>query len=193
MQRQGEFVITATGVEGSLIYALGASLRDALQQQGQAQFALNLLPGWSTEKIQAAIAHPRGSRSLSSHLKSRLGLDGVKLALLYELLSKEQMHDPIALAQSVQALPIALQAPRPLAEAISSAGDSKVRQCAPEVARFRPGKPLGTWPVVCTPIVSRPQYVTSAMPASTSAIGARRAPTSAATWFKPQRCSRRDA
>jgi uncharacterized flavoprotein (TIGR03862 family) len=122
LQRQGEFVITATGVEGSLIYALGASLRDALQQQGQAQFALNLLPGWSTEKIQAAIAHPRGSRSLSSHLKSRLGLDGVKLALLYELLSKEQMHDPIALAQAVQALPIALQAPRPLAEAISSAG-----------------------------------------------------------------------
>ena len=51
-----------------------------------------------------------------------MGLDGVKLALLYELLSKEQMHDPIALAQAVQALPIALQAPRPLAEAISSAG-----------------------------------------------------------------------
>lgn len=122
VQRQGEFVITATGVEGSLIYALGAALRDALQQDGQTQFTLNLLPGWSAEKIHIAIAHPRGSRSLSSHLKGRLGLDGVKLALLYELLSKEQMHDPIALAQAVQALPIALKAPRPLAEAISSAG-----------------------------------------------------------------------
>ncbi len=82
----------------------------------------DLLPGWSTEKIQAAIAHPRGSRSLSSHLKSRLGLDGVKLALLYELLSKDKCTTRSPWPQSVQALPIALQAPRPLAEAISSAG-----------------------------------------------------------------------
>ncbi|MNM65636.1 hypothetical protein D3C81_770910 [compost metagenome] len=77
-------------------------------------------------------------------------------------------------------------------KAISSPGDSRVRQWALEVARFRPGKPLGTWPVVCTPMLSRPQYVTRTMPASTSAIGARRAPTSAATLLRPQRCSRRD-
>lgn len=121
-QRQGEFVVTATGVEGSLVYAAGAMLRNALAQHGQAQFALNLLPGWSAEKVRAAVQHPRGTRSLSSHLKSRLGLDGVKLALLHELLSKEQMADGAALASAIQALPIVLKAPRPLAEAISSAG-----------------------------------------------------------------------
>ncbi len=121
-QRQGEFVVTATGVEGSLVYAAGTMLRDALAQHGQVQFALNLLPGWSAEKVRAAVQHPRGTRSLSSHLKSRLGLDGVKLALLHELLSKEQMADGAALASAIQALPIVLKAPRPLAEAISSAG-----------------------------------------------------------------------
>lgn len=121
-QRQGECVVTATGVEGSLVYAAGARLRDALTDKGAATFFLNLLPGWSAEKVRTAVLHPRGSRSLSSHLKGRLGLEGVKLALLYELLTKAQMNDGPALAQAIGALPIALKAPRPLAEAISSAG-----------------------------------------------------------------------
>lgn len=121
-QRQGEFVITATGVEGSVLYAASAVLRDRLHSQGQAQFAVDLLPGWSAEKVLAAVQHPRAARSLSSHLKSRLGLEGVKLALLYELLCKEQMADGPTLAQAIKALPIVLKAPRPLAEAISSAG-----------------------------------------------------------------------
>lgn len=121
-QRQGEFVVTSTGVEGSLVYAASALLRDAIAVQGQAQFSLNLLPAWSAQKVLEAVQHPRGARSLSNHLKSRLGLDGVKLALLYELLSKEQMQDSAALAQAIQALPLRLLRPRPLAEAISSAG-----------------------------------------------------------------------
>lgn len=121
-QRQGECVVTANGVEGSLVYAAGAWLRDTLADKGVARFYLNLLPGWSAEKVRTAVLHPRGSRSLSSHLKGRLGLEGVKLALLYELLTKAQMDDGPVLAQAVQALPIDLKAPRPLAEAISSAG-----------------------------------------------------------------------
>ncbi|MDD3017186.1 MAG: TIGR03862 family flavoprotein [Comamonas sp.] len=121
-QRQGEFVVTASGVEGSLVYAASAVLRDAIALQGQAQFMLNLLPAWAPDKVLAAVQHPRGARSLSNHLKSRLGLDGVKLALLYELLTKEQMQDSATLAHAIQALPVALSRPRPLAEAISSAG-----------------------------------------------------------------------
>ena len=76
----------------------------------------------SLEKVQAEVAHARGSRSLASHLKSRLGLEGIKAAILYEVLSKEQMHDLPTLAATIKALPIRLVAPRPLAEAISSAG-----------------------------------------------------------------------
>ncbi len=120
--RKGEFVATGSGVEGSLIYAVSALLRDDIEATGRATFMLDLLPDWTAERVAAAVAHPRGSRSLSSHLKSRLGLEGIKLALLYELLTKEQMHDVHMLARSIKALPLTVVAPRPLDEAISTAG-----------------------------------------------------------------------
>lgn len=121
-QRKGEFVATATGVEGSLIYAASSLLRDDILQQGHTTFYLDLLPDMSAEKVLAEVRHPRGSRSLSSHLKSRLHIDGIKAALLHELLSKEQMNDPAQLAAAIKALPITLVAARPIDEAISTAG-----------------------------------------------------------------------
>ena len=81
---------------------------------------INLLPQRSAEFVQAEVARPRGSRSLSTHLKSRLGIDGVKAALLHELLSREALAEPAALAAGIKALP--LVATRPIAEAIRSAG-----------------------------------------------------------------------
>jgi uncharacterized flavoprotein (TIGR03862 family) len=120
--RQGEFVATATGVEGSLVYAVSGALRDAIAGQGSATFELDLLPARSADQVLAQVGYPRGSRSLSSHLKSRLGLEGIKLGLLNELLSKDAMHDPLKLAAAIKALPVTLAAPRPVAEAISTAG-----------------------------------------------------------------------
>jgi predicted flavoprotein YhiN len=104
------------------VYAASALLRDEIARSGSATFTLDLLPDWSLEKVQAEVAHARGSRSLASHLKSRLGLEGIKAAILYEVLSKEQMHDLTTLAATIKALPVRLVAARPLAEAISSAG-----------------------------------------------------------------------
>ena len=121
-QRKGEFVATASGLEGSLIYAASSLLRDDLIKSGQATVYLDLLPDMSAEKVLAEVRHPRGSRSLSSHLKSRLSIDGIKAAILYELLSKEQINDPATLAALIKALPIKLAAARPLDEAISTAG-----------------------------------------------------------------------
>ena len=121
-RRMGEFVATASGVEGSLVYAASNLLRDNIRQNGQATFMLDLLPGLSAERVAAEVKHPRGSRSLSSHLKSRLGLDGIKMAVLHECLTKAQLHDPIALSAAIKALPMTLVAPRPIDEAISSAG-----------------------------------------------------------------------
>jgi uncharacterized flavoprotein (TIGR03862 family) len=120
--RKGEFVATSTGVEGSLIYAASNLLRDEILQKGQAIFHLDLLPDMTAEKVLAEVRHPRGSRSLSSHLKSRLSIDGIKAAILHELLSKEQMNDPQVLALMIKSLPIQLVAARPLDEAISTAG-----------------------------------------------------------------------
>jgi hypothetical protein len=121
-QRKGEFVATATGVEGSLIYAASQPLRDTLLRTGRANFYLDLLPDWSPERVLAQVRHPRGSRSLSSHLKSRLHLDGIKAAVLRECVSKAVFDDPLTLAAAIKAVPVALQATRPLDEAISSAG-----------------------------------------------------------------------
>ncbi len=121
-QRKGEFVATATGVEGSLIYAASALLRDEIIRSGHATLQLDLLPDLTPERVRAEVAHPRGAKSLSSHLKSRLGLDGIKTAVLYEVLGKEAMHDPARLAAAIKALPMHLVAARPIDEAISSAG-----------------------------------------------------------------------
>lgn len=120
--RKGECVVTDTGIEGSLVYAASARLREALRTQGEAWLALDLMPDWPLERLQAELARPRGSRSLASHLKSRLGLHGVKLGLLHELLAPEDWSDPARLARAIRHLPLRLLAPRPVAEAISTAG-----------------------------------------------------------------------
>jgi uncharacterized flavoprotein (TIGR03862 family) len=121
-ERQGEFVLSDYGVEGSLVYAASSAIRDTIATQGRATIALDLLPAHDAARVAREVAHPRGSRSLSSHLKSRCGLVGAKVALLHELLPREAIEDPARLADAIKALPIALGAPRPIAEAISSAG-----------------------------------------------------------------------
>src|SRR3982751_6624036 len=96
--RKGEFIATATGVEGSLVYAASSLLRDEIAAHGSATFMLDLLPDRSPEQVLVEVRHPRGSRSLSRHLKSRLDLDGIKAAMLYELLGKDAIADPARLA-----------------------------------------------------------------------------------------------
>jgi uncharacterized flavoprotein (TIGR03862 family) len=120
--QRGECVVSAYGLEGSLVYAASAALREAIARDGTATLWLDLLPTRSEAEIARELAHPRGHRSLATHLKSRLGLAGVKTALLHERLQRETMADPARLAAAIKALPIELRAPRPVAEAISSAG-----------------------------------------------------------------------
>ncbi len=121
-QRKGEFVVTATGIEGNLVYAASALLRDEIERHGHATLHLDLKPDFTTERVLTEVKHPRGSRSLSSHLKSRLNLTALHLALLHEVLSKEAMNDAAQLAAAIKHLPVTLTAARPIDEAISSAG-----------------------------------------------------------------------
>jgi hypothetical protein len=118
----GELVVTASGVEGGLVYALSRPLREALARDGHAFLELDLAPGRTLERLRAELSTSRGSRSLSQHLKRLAGIDGVKAALLHEFSSAEQRADPVRLATLIKALPIPLSAPRPIDEAISSAG-----------------------------------------------------------------------
>jgi uncharacterized flavoprotein (TIGR03862 family) len=121
-EQAGEFVVTEGGVEGSLVYALSALAREQIATHGHALVHIDLLPGRSAEFVQTEVARARGPRSLATHLKSRLGLDGVKAALLYELLPREVIADAARLAEAIKHLPLPLRAARPIDEAISSAG-----------------------------------------------------------------------
>ena len=121
-RKQGEMIVTATGIEGGLVYALSSFLRDAIEAHGSATLELDLAPGWPLARLVDALSHPRGSRSMAGHIQSRTGLKGVKVALLRELVPSDDFADPAKLAAAIKALPVRLVAPRPVAEAISSAG-----------------------------------------------------------------------
>jgi hypothetical protein len=140
--RKGEFVLTTTGIEGSLVYAASALIRDTIARDGQATVFLNLRPDLDAERVRREVAHPRGSRSLSSHLKSRLNLSAVHTALLHEVLSPEELHDTQKLAAAIQHLPITLVAARPIDEAISTAGGVRLEA-------LDEGLMLGSHPGVC--------------------------------------------
>lgn len=119
---QGECVATATGIEGSLVYALSVPLREAIARDGQAVLQLDLVPGRELLRLRAELAKPRKGRSLSEHLRRHAGVGGVKAALLREVLDAAALADMVRVAATLKRLPLVLRRPRPIEEAISSGG-----------------------------------------------------------------------
>ena len=118
----GEFVLSRSGIEGSLVYAHAAALRDALEADGGATLVIDLAPGRGVERLAGDLARQGGKASLSTRLRKGAGLDGVKAALLRECVGDAARLGPQALAAAIKTVPIRLVRPRPIAEAISSAG-----------------------------------------------------------------------
>ena len=110
-----EFVVGARGIEGGGVYALADLLRDG------AGLTLDLAPGRTEADLAARLARPRGKDSRANRLRKALGLAPVKLALLREL-APGALDVPAATAAALKALPVPLLGPRPLDEAISTAG-----------------------------------------------------------------------
>ena len=127
-ERRGECLISASGLEGGLIYALSAVLRDSIAAHGEALLEIDLAPERSVERLSADLARPRGRRTMANHLQSQAGLHGAKAGLLRECADAAVFDDPTRLAATIKALPVRLRAPRPLAEAISSAGGVRFDQ-----------------------------------------------------------------
>lgn len=119
---QGEFVISKGGIEGSLIYAHSAALRDALNRDGHTTLILDLAPGRTVERLSTDLARQDRKASFSTRLKKATGLDGVKLALLREVVPEVSSLSPDHLASRIKTLPLPVKRPRPIAEAISTAG-----------------------------------------------------------------------
>ena len=121
-RQRGECMITDTGIEGGLVYALSAPLRDRIEAEGKAVLTIDLAPGLTAAEVTTAITRPHGKASLSTHLRKAAGIEGVKAGLLREMLTAEEFATPARLAAAIKALPLRVTAPRPLAEVISTAG-----------------------------------------------------------------------
>ncbi len=118
----GEATISEAGIEGSLIYAWSARLRDAIARDGAVTVNLDLAPGRSLERLKRDLAQPRGTKSMANHLRSRAGIEGVKAGLLREVVPAAHFVDTDLLAARIKQLPLRLLSARPIDEAISSAG-----------------------------------------------------------------------
>ncbi|TBR11224.1 MAG: TIGR03862 family flavoprotein [Lysobacter sp.] len=137
---QGECVVSRDGIEGSLVYALSAGLRDAIARDGHARLVLDLAPGRDRARLLAALARPRGRRSLSEHLRRQANVEGVIAGLLHEVLGHPLPDDPPRLAAALKNLELRLTAARPLAEAISTAGGVRLEALDTHLeVRVRPG------------------------------------------------------
>ena len=121
-QQRGELVISEYGVEGGLIYAASARLRDALETRGEAVIHLDLAPDWEVTRLRARLSRGRGKRSLAEHYRRTVNIRGVKFALLREFTPKTALESPSQGAEALKNLKTPLISPRPLAEAISTAG-----------------------------------------------------------------------
>jgi uncharacterized flavoprotein (TIGR03862 family) len=108
-RERGEFVISAKGLEGGGIYTVSRALRDG------ATLALDLLPDQTEPAITAKLAAMRPGETLANRLR-KLGLAPVAVALVMEF---GRGMDPI---RGLKSLPIPLTGPRPMDEAISTAG-----------------------------------------------------------------------
>ena len=122
IRRMGEFVITANGVEGGVIYMVSAAARDVIATEGVATLWLDLVPDRPLKRLAQELSRPRSKRTVATHLKRCAGIGGVKAGLLHETVPKEVFMDPARLATALKSLPVTLVAPRPLEEAISTAG-----------------------------------------------------------------------
>ena len=122
MRSMGEFVITETGVEGGVIYAVAAALRDEIQATGRGTLRLDLAPDRELPRLIKDLSQPRGKKTMATHLQRRAHIEGVKAGLLREVLPKEDFRNPVRLAAAIKSLPLKLVSARPLDEAISTAG-----------------------------------------------------------------------
>lgn len=106
---RGEFVLSARGLEGGGIYTLSRILR------GGAALSLDFMPDIDAQRLAQKLAHVPPRESISNRLR-KLGLGAAQRALLLEF------GRTLPLETALKALPIKLEGPRPLDEAISVAG-----------------------------------------------------------------------
>jgi uncharacterized flavoprotein (TIGR03862 family) len=124
LRARGEAMLTPYGIEGGVVYTLGAAIRDAILREGSCEVSVDFLPDWTLGKISDRLAGGPGTDSVTNWLRKRLGLASEAMLLLREAAMHRgvELRDANATASLAKAAPILLYRPRPIAEAISSAG-----------------------------------------------------------------------
>lgn len=120
-QQLGELLISRYGIEGSIIYSLSSTIREEINKRGNVTLYLDLFPQLTHQQLQEKLTKPRGSQSISNFLRKQINLKETKMGLLREL-APQALNDLATLPEYLKTLPLTLKQPRPLAEAISSAG-----------------------------------------------------------------------
>ena len=116
----GEMVISHYGLEGGLVYRCNRDLREAMQTQSHAILYLDLLPDLSQEQILQKLQ--QGKKQSLNTLWQKIGLDKTKIALIRDVVSKNDWNDPLKMAQHIKQIAVQIQGFRPIEEAISCAG-----------------------------------------------------------------------
>ena len=119
---RGDAMVAGYGLEGGAVYALAASLRDAIEADGRAVLEIDLRPDAPVETLERRLHAPRGGQSLANFLRKAVKLSPVEVNLLREAHGLDLPGEPAALAAAIKAAPIALTGVQPLERAISSAG-----------------------------------------------------------------------
>ena len=119
---RGEAMVTRHGLEGGVIYALSAALRDAIEKDGSARLWFDLRPDMTEGQLTTRIAQTPANQSLANRLRKALHLTPLETNLLREAHGKDLPSDPAALATAIKGAPLTLTGLRPIARAISTAG-----------------------------------------------------------------------
>ncbi len=185
LHHQGDFVITETGVEGGVIYMVSAPVRDVIFAKGIATIRLDLSPDRDAARLIKDLSHPRGKRTMATHLERRAGITGVKAGLLREIVPKQDFANPGRVGSAIKSLPIRVHAARPLEEAISTAGGVSFKALDPRLMiRSIPG-------VFCAGEMLDWEAPTGGYLLTACLATGRTAGAGALAWWKERRAARR--
>jgi len=119
---RGDAMVTRSGIEGGPVYAIGATIRDALDADGRCVLDVDLRPTHTVAELTDRLRRRRPKDSGSTWLRRSIGLDPVAVALLWDAGGGALPSDPAAAAELVKAVPVVVTATMPIDRAISTAG-----------------------------------------------------------------------
>ena len=118
---RGELVVTASGLEGGPVYALGPILRESLRDHPPAKLYLDLRPDQSLPDLAQRLTRTSAKASIATLLR-KAGFSPVAQALLREASHELGTLTAAALAGLAKRLPLEVMATTGLDKAISTAG-----------------------------------------------------------------------